>query len=45
MESDTFYRDFVVNISVQIVWGFQGENIANQMITRQYPHNFTIKSP
>ena len=34
MEINTFYGDFMVKISLEIAWGFYGENMANQ-ITRK----------
>ena len=38
MESDTF-MEILWQISLEVVWGFHGENMVNQ-ITRQSPYQF-----
>ena len=38
MERDNFWR-FYGRISLEIVWGFLGENMVNK-IARQYPYSF-----
>ena len=42
MESDTLHGDFTVIFSLEVVWGFNGENMVDQ---KNLHINFTIKSP
>ena len=44
VESGTFHGDFIGKISLDIVWGFDGENMEIKLLDHLHI-NFTIKSP